>query len=88
MTVRIGKTWKEETEQTLDETHSQLEDAKQSLDDAIYNVNDLASYVSEVQSYLSDMEYTLDESIGQIEYLKEELRSQILQEKNDESNSN
>ena len=87
MTVR-QKTWKEETEQALDETHEQLEGAKQSLDDAIYNANDLASYVEEVQSYLSDMEWALDEGIGQIEYLKEELRSAILKEANDESNSN
>ena len=71
---------------SLEEAHGQLEDVKQSLDDALYQANDLESMASGIVSYLSDLEYNLDEAIGQVEWLVQEVRSIILAEANNEAN--
>ena len=71
---------------SLEEAHGQLEDVKQSLDDAQYQANDLESMANGIVSYLSDLEYNLDEAIGQVEWLVEEIRSAILAEANNEAN--
>ena len=70
----------------LEEAHGQLEDVKQSLDDAVYQANDLESMASGIVSYLADIEYNLDEAIGQVEWLVQEVRSAILVEANNEAN--
>ena len=72
----------------VEEAQGQLEDVKQSLDDAQYQAQDLESMASGITSYLSDLEYNLDEAIGQIEWLVQELRSDILEEANNEANKN
>ena len=71
---------------SLEEAHGQLEDVKQSLDDAQYQATDLESMANSIVSYLSDLEYNLDEAIGQVEWLVEEIRSAILAEANNEAN--
>ena len=78
----------EQTEQLedLEAAQGQLEDVKQSLDDAQYTAQDLESYASSVTSSLADIEYSLDEAIGRVEGLVEELRSTILEEANNEAN--
>ena len=79
---------KKEQLNSLEEAQGQLEDVKQTLDDALYQANDLESMASGIVSYLTDLEYNLDEAIGQVEWLVQEVRSAILVEANDESNSN